>query len=187
MPTVLSHPVAPLALAPWFGPRLSPGVVALGALCSVLPDADVVGFKLGVAYGDLLGHRGLSHSFVFAAAVAGAFTALVAARRRAAGAPSHALAVGLFLFLSTASHGLLDTLTDGGLGVALLSPLSEQRLFAPLRPIVVSPISVQRFLSGAAWPVLTSELRWIWIPGLALAAVGRAVGSLRGLLRARAA
>lgn len=187
MPTVLSHPVAPLALAPWFGARLSRGVVALGALCSVLPDADVVGFRLGVAYGDLLGHRGLSHSLLFAAVTAAVLTALVAARRRAAGAPAHALAVGLFLFLSTASHGLLDALTDGGLGVALLSPLSEARYFAPLRPIAVSPISVARFLSGAALPVLTSELRWIWIPGFAVAAVGRAFGSVRGLLRARAA
>ncbi|HTE91168.1 MAG TPA: metal-dependent hydrolase [Terriglobales bacterium] len=35
---------------------------------TVLPDADVVGFAFGIGYGDLLEHRGLSHSLLFAAA-----------------------------------------------------------------------------------------------------------------------
>ena len=35
---------------------------------AVLPDADVIGFAFGIDYGDLLGHRGLSHSLLFAAA-----------------------------------------------------------------------------------------------------------------------
>jgi len=35
---------------------------------AVLPDADVIGFAFGIDYGDLPGHRGLSHSLLFAAA-----------------------------------------------------------------------------------------------------------------------
>jgi len=35
---------------------------------ALLPDADVIGFALGIHYGDLFGHRGLSHSLLFAAA-----------------------------------------------------------------------------------------------------------------------
>ena len=38
----------------------------LSALCAVLPDADVAAFVFGVAYGDVLGHRGLTHSLAFA-------------------------------------------------------------------------------------------------------------------------
>jgi len=44
-----------------------------------------------------------------------------------------------------ASHGLLDTLTDGGLGVALLWPFSNTRYFAPWRPIPVAPIGSRLF------------------------------------------
>jgi inner membrane protein len=45
--------------------------------------------------------------------------------------------------LVVASHGLLDTLTDGGLGAALLWPFSNQRFFAPWRPIPVAPIGAR--------------------------------------------
>ena len=38
------------------------------------------------------------------------------------------------------SHALLDTMTDGGLGCALLWPFSLTRYFAPWRPIPVAPI-----------------------------------------------
>jgi len=38
----------------------------LAAVCSVIPDADVLGFKLGISYGDPFGHRGASHSILFA-------------------------------------------------------------------------------------------------------------------------
>ena len=39
---------------------------------SLLPDADVIGFALGVEYGDPWGHRGATHSLTFALAVAAA-------------------------------------------------------------------------------------------------------------------
>jgi inner membrane protein len=42
-----------------------------------------------------------------------------------------------------ATHGLLDTLTDGGLGIALLWPFSNERFFAPWRPLPVAPIGLR--------------------------------------------
>jgi len=54
------------------------------------------------------------------------------------------------------SHGLLDTLTDGGLGIALLWPLSNHRYFAPWRPIPVAPIGA-RMLTGSGFRVVTTE------------------------------
>jgi inner membrane protein len=53
------------------------------------------------------------------------------------------LALGVALVL--ASHGLLDTLTDGGLGVALLWPFTTRRWFAPWRPLPVAPIGARLF------------------------------------------
>jgi inner membrane protein len=76
------------------------------------------------------------------------------------------LAVTGFLFLCTASHGLLDALTNGGLGLAFFSPFAQHRYFFPWRPIAVSPLSVSRFLAGRGFHVLWSELRWVVLPSL---------------------
>ena len=42
---------------------------ALSITCSILPDADVIGFALGLPYDSPWGHRGLSHSLCFAFAL----------------------------------------------------------------------------------------------------------------------
>jgi inner membrane protein len=70
----------------------------------------------------------------------------------------------LYFFLATASHGFLDAMTNGGLGVAFFSPFDNARYFLPWHPILVSPISLTRFFSGRGAAVLPSELIWIWIP-----------------------
>jgi inner membrane protein len=54
------------------------------------------------------------------------------------------------------SHGLLDTLTNGGLGIALAWPFSMARYFAPWTPIPVAPIGV-RMLSGRGLRVVMTE------------------------------
>ena len=63
-----------------------------------------------------------------------------------AGADCRSGRTALFTVTVLASHGLLDTMTDGGLGSALLWPLSLKRFFAPWRPIPVAPIGLD-FLS----------------------------------------
>jgi inner membrane protein len=55
--------------------------------------------------------------------------------------------MGLYFFLSAASHGLLDALTDGGLGVAFFSPFEQTRYFFPVRPVAVSPIGIREFFN----------------------------------------
>jgi inner membrane protein len=169
MPTILTHSLAALALMPCFGrERVARRVIAIGVLCTIIPDLDVIGLKLGIAYDSPLGHRGLSHSLAFAAVLAAGFALLL----RATGVRVSAWRVWLFLFLCTASHGILDALTNGGHGVAFFAPFSDERHFLAWRPVQVSPIGLRRFLSGEAWPVLLSELRWMMLPlgCLALAA-----------------
>lgn len=41
-------------------------VLLLGMTCSTVPDLDVIGFSFGIQYGDLWGHRGMTHSLLFA-------------------------------------------------------------------------------------------------------------------------
>ena len=91
----------------------------------------------------------------------------------------------VFLFVAIGSHGVLDALTNGGLGVALLWPASGDRFFAPeaLRVIEVSPIGLTPFLSARGVAVLESELWWIWLPALALGLI--LVGARRARSRRR--
>jgi inner membrane protein len=70
----------------------------------------------------------------------------------------------LYLFLAAASHGLLDAMTNGGLGVAFFAPFDNTRYFLAWRPIEVSPVSFSRFFSGQGAAVLLNEFLWIWIP-----------------------
>lgn len=174
MPTVMCHALIPLSLGWALGAqRIGPRLLVVGVFAAVLPDADVLSFNLGIAYADNFGHRGASHSMAFAAALAalGALAApwLRAPRWRAA----------WWLFVCAGSHPLLDALTNGGLGVALFWPWSDVRMFAPWRPIEVSPIGAQ-FFSARGMQVLLSEARWIALPALALGAAGALVRRIVG-------
>ena len=55
--------------------------------------------------------------------------------------------------VAVGSHGLLDALTDGGLGAALLWPSSNARLFAPVRPLPVAPIGAGMLSSRGLYVV----------------------------------
>ena len=170
MPTVVTHALSGLALgAPFAGSSGRARIWLAGAACAALPDVDVIGFRFGVHYGDLLGHRGLTHSLPFAVALSALVVVLFRARLH-----HRALALWLYLFVATASHGCLDALTDGGLGVAFFSPFSNARYFFPVRPIAVSPIGLAPFVSGRGLAVLWSEIRWVWLPFAAFAAMALA-------------
>ncbi len=149
------------------GPDRAPSaLVAVGCAASILPDVDSLGFAAGVPYGHPLGHRGFTHSLFFAAVVAA--LAIPYARRLGV---SPSLAFG-FVLVSVASHGVLDAMTSGGLGVAFLSPFSNERYFLPWRVILVSPIGIGPFLSRRGLQVLESEVVWIWAPSALFAALG---------------
>lgn len=124
------------------------GGMALFSALAMLPDADVVAFKLGIPYGATWGHRGASHSLVFAVGGALAVAGVTLALRGPAGR------MGVLALLAVGSHGLLDALTDGGLGAALLWPFSNARLFAPVRPLPVAPIGVGMLSARGLYVVL---------------------------------
>ncbi|MFO0600591.1 MAG: metal-dependent hydrolase [Myxococcaceae bacterium] len=129
-------------------------MVAFAAF-ALLPDLDVIGFRFGIAYSDPLGHRGASHSIVFAVLVALVGLALTRSRKST-----------LILFLVVLSHPLLDMLTDGGLGVALFWPFSNQRLFFPWTPLPVAPIGRGMLSARGAYVLLVESL--VFAPALVL-------------------
>lgn len=160
MPTVFTHALIPLAAGIALGrTHLPPRLVIAGMAAAVVPDLDVIGFRFGIAYADAFGHRGASHSLLFALSC-GAMAGLARRRLKAGFAAAFA-----FIAASAASHALLDMLTDGGSGVALFWPWSDLRHVAPWRVIEVSPFA-PRFFSARGVEVLLSELRWVWAPAL---------------------
>ena len=164
MPTIFSHPAPVLALSIAAGYRTISGRLLLaGVVCSVLPDMDVAGFFMKISYGQAMGHRGASHSLLFAGVV-GVICALFApwlhCRRWVA------FLTGVFAVIS---HIALDAATNGGLGVGVLWPWDETRYFLPWRPIEVSPLGIRRFFSARGAEVMRSEFIWVWLPCFAAA------------------
>jgi inner membrane protein len=144
-------------------------VAVLWSGLALLPDADVVGFSLGVQYSDPWGHRGASHSLMLAIAVG---LTIGAAARAVNG---RAARTAFFATVALASHGLLDTLTDGGLGCALLWPFDLTRYFAPWRPIPVAPIGLGMISPYGAMVVLVESI--LFAPLIIYALRGRAFGA----------
>ena len=67
MPTVITHAAVPLCLGLGLGTKvIPPRLLFAGIVLAMLPDADVLAFKFGVAYGNIFGHRGFTHSLLFA-------------------------------------------------------------------------------------------------------------------------
>ena len=142
-------------------------------ICSVIPDADVIGFRFGIPYGAFFGHRGFFHSLFFAGIMAIIFTFIFIRFYK-----SDFLKWWQCLmvcFLIGASHGLLDALTNGGLGIALFSPFDNHRYFFPWTPIKVSPIGVTSFFRYGGMTVIINEILWVWLPIINIILFGKLV------------
>ncbi|MET0514319.1 MAG: metal-dependent hydrolase [Nitrospiraceae bacterium] len=167
MASPVTHAVVAISLATaWKYPRPAWSFLVLGVISAEIPDLDVIGFLFGVPYGHPFGHRGFTHSLLFAGCLAGAVVGLGSSMdewgtRRGS--------LWSFIFFATISHGLCDALTDGGLGVAFFVPFDSSRYFFPFRPVVVSPLDWRDAFSAVGVKVLRSEVIWIWIPCIILA------------------
>jgi inner membrane protein len=129
MPTIFSHAVFAAACGKAFVKKsVSVWFWLLTAVCAMIPDADVVAYSFKVARGSMFAHRGFTHSICFAL-IFGAIVAFVAHRFLQTGISF--LKLVIYFALATFSHPLLDMLTDGGSGVALLAPFSNERYFFP--------------------------------------------------------
>ena len=88
---------------------------ALLVLCSLVPDIDIIGYYYGIGYGDVFGHRGFTHSLLFAMLLSAGVVVLCYRTISALSKKWWSL-LGFF-FAVTLSHGVLDALTDKGYGV----------------------------------------------------------------------
>jgi len=134
----------------------------LGALCTIIPDADVIAFDFGIPYGHLFGHRGFTHSISFS--VLFSLLILFLFYRNSFADRKLWLPLFIYFFLCTVSHALFDAMTNGGKGVALFAPFYNERVFLPWRPIRVAPLSLDGLMSDWGRKVLISEFKVVWIP-----------------------
>ena len=177
MASAFAHAAAALALGTAFRRRGRPARFWItGAALAVLPDADAIGYRLGVPYDSVWGHRGFTHSILFAAIVA-----TVALRFFRDDELWHERRkLWLYFFFATVSHGLLDAMTNGGLGVAFFAPFYNRRFFLPWQPIEVSPLSIRRFFTPRGIAVIVSEFIWVWIPAVVFVICAGTIRSRRG-------
>jgi inner membrane protein len=179
MATLLTHPLIAVVALPWFkAQRRSKTILLFGLLLTILPDADVIGFRYGIPYEHWLGHRGLSHSLFFAALLA-----IVLSQSTAKWLGASRRSLSIFYFLCLASHGVLDALTNGGLGVAFFAPFNNQRYFFPFQPVDVATLSIKHFFTTEGLSVLKSELLYIWLPGLVLLSIRTVMAKASARLR----
>jgi inner membrane protein len=155
---------APDGVRPWTW------AASLAAL-ALLPDVDILAFQFGIRYGAPFGHRGAVHSLVFALVLG------LLAWAAAAVWKLPAWRLSLVAVLVVASHGLLDTLTDGGRGIALLWPFSYQRYFAPWRPIPVAPVGARLFTQAGVRLMVYEAV--LFLPVFLIAAWPRRAGADR--------
>lgn len=167
MASAISHAFAALTLGKVFtSRRMGWRFWGLAVASAVLPDADVVAFGFGIPYGSMFGHRGLTHSLPFA--LFWAFAVVWCEFKEVKRYSGRWWALFIFFFAVTASHGLLDALTNGGLGVAFFAPFSAERYFFPWHGIEVSPLTIHQFLTEWGGKVVRSEFKYIWLPCIAL-------------------
>lgn len=160
MPSIFGHTLAATAISYSYSRKFFWKLFFLGIICATIPDIDVLAFKLGIPYGNVFGHRGFTHSLLFAIILGCSVTFIFYSK--------NFLNLKTFLYISffslcAISHDILDAMTNGGLGVAFFIPWDETRYFLPWRPIEVSPIGIRNF-SEKAIHIFKNEFIWIGIP-----------------------
>ena len=161
MPSAFTHAFSAVALGTAFGRKKILKLTIIGAICSAIPDLDVIAFSFGIPYESVWGHRGITHSFFFAAILS--IVVMLLFYKNLSLSKEWGI-LFLYFFLATSLHPLLDALTNGGLGVAFFAPFENSRYFFSFRPIRVSPMSVERFFTMRGFEIFRNEFIWVWLP-----------------------
>ena len=163
MPTIITHGVVAYLAARMAGPSLPPRLWGLSMLCAMVPDLDSIGLYLGVPYGHILGHRGFSHSPLFALVLA-IGVCLVGLRSISPRSRTWWWCLAI-LTLSTASHGLLDAVTTAPYGVAFLVPFSDERILLPWLLVPAVAVGWDFFTRPVSSAFVTmAEIQVFWMP-----------------------
>ncbi|WOD44468.1 metal-dependent hydrolase [Hwangdonia lutea] len=163
MASIFGHSAVGFTLSKLIDNKNNRLLLWLAIISAILPDFDVIAFKFGIPYAHPLGHRGFTHSIVFA--LLWALILMIAFGKK------NKLIWFLVIFLSTISHGVLDAMTSGGEGVGFFIPFNNHRFFFSFRDIVVSPLGLKNFFSEWGAQVIFSEIKYVILPCFFILAV----------------
>jgi inner membrane protein len=153
-----------------FKTKFDKKIIFTGIFLAILPDFDIISFAFGIPYESVWGHRGFTHSILFAAIIS-LLSATYFYKSEKTTVKNY-VALYIFFFLSIASHSILDALTTGGMGVGFFIPFDNSRYFFSYRPILVSPIGVSNFFSSWGAAVILSELKTVGVVGILILIFG---------------
>jgi inner membrane protein len=158
MATAYSHAIVGIGIAQIYTPQRGRWVYwALAGLLAIFPDIDVLSMA---AYGAILGHRGITHTLVFALWLGFLTASLTFKPFR-----GNLWALTAVFFLATASHGLLDAVTRGGEAIPFFWPATQQR-YGNWGPIPVADIALE-LPDPRRSRSIRSEMVWVWAPTVA--------------------
>lgn len=145
------------------GERVSWRVQVAAGVCAIFPDLDFALAPFSQGPGDPLAHRGVLHSPLLLLALAVVGAVLATPYREWHRSLAHHVLVLWFVGLG---HVLLDLLTWGGPGVALLAPFSAERfgMPRPLRLVPVVPVGMDEWLGVLGVQALAAEALFVLIP-----------------------
>ena len=158
MASIFGHAIVGFTLTKLIDSKNLKWLMLAAIFSTILPDFDVIGFKLEIPYEHPLGHRGFTHSIFFA--IFWALILMFTIGRK------YKFIWFLVILLSTLSHGVLDAMTSGGEGVGFFIPFNNDRIFFSFREIKVSPLGIKSFFSSWGMRVILSEIKYILIPCL---------------------
>ena len=156
MASIFGHAVVGFTISKILSNKNSKLLLFFAIASTILPDIDLLAFSFNVPYEHPFGHRGFTHSILFAMLWA---TLLMFIFGRI-----NKIIWWIGIFLSTISHGILDAMTSGGKGVGFFIPFDNNRFFFSFREIVVSPIGIGKFFSEWGIQVIISEIKYIVFP-----------------------
>ena len=178
MPSIITHSLVGALVSTMYTGAVPKRFWVLSVLLPVLPDVDVIGLFFGFSSEDLFGHRGITHSVLFACIVG--ILAVTMFFRKSGLTRKATLLLTAYFFLLTASHGFLDAFNDSRVGVAFWAPFENGRYLFPFNPIVPSSVLLTdsssfgiSLIVGKIYILMRSEILWVWVPLLALFAGNR--------------
>lgn len=153
MATFISHPLfgagASYILHRSHPKKFSRRFILLSTLCQWLPDIDTVAYLFAIDEQHPLGHRGLTHSGIFALMLA--YVVMAIFYRPLKSNRLQWWGYYTWFFLITLSHSLFDALVNSSLGIAFFWPVDTQRYLFDWKPLMDVPIQFSELFGFRFW------------------------------------
>jgi inner membrane protein len=170
MPTPITHIIASLPMNSTVMRKTNIRKILFWSfVVAIVPDIDLFGNFFNVSINNIFGHRGFTHSLLFAFLLA-TLISLIFWREFKTDRKRWLLIFFNFLMVAL-MHPFLDACTDRNYGVALFSPFSNHRYSLPWAPINDKALGIWNYYFLGWWEIFKVEAviiivaiayTWLW-------------------------